>query len=118
MDNFVERESIMLRAVKSVQVTIKNILNDNSNWEKFKREYLSLKIPSNLIDDTIEQVEKALGCGDPRNGYSKYRCPDCHDEHIVGFTCKSRFCSSCGKKYVDNWVEKQVENILDVSHRC
>jgi len=58
-----------------------------------------------------------LGCGDPRNGYSLYRCVDCGEEHIVGFSCKSRFCPSCGKKYVDNWVEGQVDKILEVSHR-
>lgn len=26
-------------------------------------------------------------------------------------------CTRCGKKYIDNWVERQVENILDTSHR-
>ncbi|HYF92183.1 MAG TPA: transposase zinc-binding domain-containing protein [Symbiobacteriaceae bacterium] len=35
----------------------------------------------------------------------------------MGFTCKSRFCPRCGKRYVDQWVEKQVETILNVSHR-
>jgi len=67
--------------------------------------------------DVIEQVEKALGCGDPKNGYTLYKCLDCGEEHIVGFSCKGRFCPRCGKKYVDNWVENQVDMILDVSHR-
>ncbi|MBU3199817.1 transposase zinc-binding domain-containing protein [Clostridium estertheticum] len=35
----------------------------------------------------------------------------------IGFTCKSRFCSKCGKKYISEWVKKQVNKILDVLHR-
>lgn len=31
--------------------------------------------------------------------------------------CKSRFCNRCGKVYIENWVNKQVERIIDVSHR-
>jgi hypothetical protein len=46
-------------------------------------------------------------------------CTNCHQhpEKIVFFTCKSRFCTSCGKAYVDNWVDKMSTQILDVSHR-
>ncbi len=117
MDNFIERDIIMSKTNLSQKLSIKYIFRDNDNWETFKKDILSMKIPSIMIDDVIEQVEKSLGCGDSRNGYSMYKCPDCHEEHVVAFTCKSRFCSSCGKKYVDNWVEKQVKNILDVSHR-
>ncbi|WP_373604778.1 transposase zinc-binding domain-containing protein [Paenibacillus sp. IHB B 3415] len=32
------------------------------------------------------------------------------------FTCKSRFCHGCGKKYTDEWAEKQQERILNVPH--
>lgn len=99
------------------KIKIKQILLDNSNWERFKVEYLPSKAPRDMIADIIEQVEKMLGCGDPRNGYTLYKCVDCGEEHIVGFSCKSRFCPSCGKRYVDNWVEGQVDKILEVSHR-
>lgn len=99
------------------QITIKNILSDNDNWEKYKETRLSKVVPADMIEDVVDQVEKALGCGNPENGYTLYKCLDCGNEHIVAFTCKSRFCTRCGKKYIDNWVEKQVENILDTSHR-
>lgn len=90
---------------------------DNNNWERFKVDYLPSKAPRDMIADIVEQVEKMLGCGDPRNGYTLYKCVDCGEEHIVAFSCKDRFCPSCGKKYVDNWVEGQVDKILEVSHR-
>ncbi|MFU2419121.1 transposase zinc-binding domain-containing protein, partial [Peptacetobacter sp. AB800] len=41
----------------------------------------------------------------------------CGEEYIQGFTCKSKFCTKCGRKYSMEWAEKQVENMIDVSHR-
>ncbi len=72
-----------------------------------------------MQESVAEAVRKMRGCGDPKNGYTKYRCVSCegHPERIIGFTCKSRFCPRCGKRYVDEWVEKQVETIVNVSHR-
>lgn len=68
-----------------------------------------------------EQIEntviKALNCGNIENGYIKHKCIDCGEEYIQGFTCKSKFCTKCGRKYSMEWAEKQVENMLDVSHR-
>lgn len=68
-------------------------------------------------DSIVENVEKMLGCGHPSNGYAEYICPCCFEKKKVPFTCKSRFCTSCGKRYIDEWVEKTVKNIFDVSHR-
>ena len=45
----------------------------------------------------VENVEKMIGCGDPSNGYAEYVCPQCGNKKKVPFTCKSRFCTSCGK---------------------
>lgn len=99
------------------RITIKHILTDKNNWQVFKETRLSKVVPTDMIEDVVEQVEKALNCGNPQTGYTLYKCPHCFEEHIVPFTCKSRFCSSCGKRYVDKWVDKQVETIINVSHR-
>jgi len=106
-----------MRKDTRTKIKIKEILLDNNNWEHFKIDVLPTKVPQDMLSDVIEAVEKMLGCGDPRNGYTLYKCVDCGEEHIVGFSCKSRFCPSCGKRYVDNWVEGQVNKILEVSHR-
>jgi len=58
-----------------------------------------------------------IGCGDPSSGYAEYVCPQCGNKKQVPFTCKSRFRTSCGKIYIDKWVEKTVRNIFDVPHR-
>lgn len=35
----------------------------------------------------------------------------------VGFTCKSRFCTSCGKVYTDKWVDNMIGELINVKHR-
>ena len=40
------------------------------------------------------------------NGYLEYTCEFSGELKLVGFTCKSRLYSSCGKKYVDERSEK------------
>ncbi|GAV24952.1 IS91 family transposase, partial [Carboxydothermus islandicus] len=51
--------------------------------------------------------------------YVEYVCVKCNgkEKKRVGFTCKSRFCNRCGKIYIEKWVEKQTERILEVGHR-
>lgn len=68
-------------------------------------------------ESILENVEKMVNCGDFSNGYAEYICPNCFEKKKVGFTCKCRFCTSCGKRYVDEWVEKTVKSIFNVSHR-
>lgn len=101
---------------KKVKFHVRDIFREHwPAWWENKRD----RVPVDMQDSVAEAVEKMLGCGDPKNGYIKYRCVGCdeHPERIVGFSCKSRFCPRCGKRYVDEWVEKQVQTILNVSHR-
>lgn len=58
-------------------------------------------------------VKKMLGCGDPKNGYSTYRCSWCGQAKKVPFSCKSCFCLSCAKVYVDNWVAHISEILFE-----
>lgn len=50
-------------------------------------------------------------------GHKEYRCPRCKTTRRVPHTCKSRFCSSCGKAAVDRWVETTLSSILDVPYQ-
>ncbi|QGP66903.1 Putative transposase (plasmid) [Piscirickettsia salmonis] len=42
-------------------------------------------------------------------GCDVYGCsnPNCEHTKVVCFTCKSRFCSTCGKKATEQWIEEQ-----------
>jgi hypothetical protein len=54
--------------------------------------------------NVCEVVDKMLGCGDLASGYSTYRCEHCQEMKRVAFSCKSSFCLSCCKVYIDEWV--------------
>ena len=58
-----------------------------------------------------------LLCRDPLNGYAEYICPSCFEKKRVPFTCKCRFCTSCGKVYIDKWVDQTARSLFDVAHR-
>lgn len=64
----------------------------------------------------VWNVAKMLLC---RNGWghADYECLTCGTTRRVPHTCKSRFCSSCGKAAVDRWVESTLSEILDVSYK-
>src|SRR6266852_1735651 len=77
--------------------TFKQILRDH--WEVFWQ-----RDGHHLRPEVAEVVEKMLGCGDPASGYSIYLCEHCLEEKRVAFSCKSSFCLSCCKVYIDQWV--------------
>lgn len=77
------------------------------HWEGFKSRY-----PQYKSEQYEEPVQKMLGCGEEFNGYSEYICIHCGlDRKRVPFSCKSCFCLSCAKKYVDDFVS-QVSEML------
>ena len=49
-----------------------------------------------VIDKAVRHF---LKCGDLRHGFARVRCPDCHHEFFVAFSCKQRcICPSCAQK--------------------
>ena len=50
-----------------------------------------------------------LSCKNKIRGHKKHRCPHCHYTVTVPHTCKSRFCSSCGKMATEKWIENNYE---------
>ena len=84
-----------LKVNRNNKFTIQNIFKHY--WSSFTE---SCKKQNKLIRPAIiENVEKLIGCKDFANGYTFYECPSCDNISVVPFTCKSRFCSSCGNKY-------------------
>jgi len=76
----------------------KTIFRDH--WIEFKSKYP--KYDTKMYE---EPVQKMLGCCEKFNGYSEYVCMGCGlDRRIVPLSCKSCFCLSCAKKYVDDFV--------------
>ena len=66
-----------------------------------------------------EVVERYLDCGNPHCGFARIRCPDCGEERLLMFSCRTRgFCPSCHAKRLEEWGEwMREELLLDVPHR-
>jgi len=64
-------------------------------------------------------VEKYLDCGNPMCGFARIQCPDCGEERLLMFSCKTRgFCPSCHAKRHEEWEEwMREELLLDTPHR-
>lgn len=96
---------------------VKRILKDHFDgfWKLNAHRF-----PKTLQGDIEETVLKSLRCSSSDLGYAKYECLGCEGNPapvFVCFTCKSRFCHKCGKKYTDDWSDKQQDMIFNVPHR-
>ena len=64
-----------------------------------------------------KEIKRMVSCGTIDAGFEVYECPHCHKVNIICYTCKSRFCSSCGAKRVKE-QSAMISNItLSISHR-
>lgn len=92
--------------------TIKQILTHNQAWWNFYKKY-----EHRLRDAIPKTIVKVLSCKHIVRGYKLYNCSDVNCSHSkkVPFTCKSKGCSSCGKKATDNWIQKQKEVLPNTS---
>ena len=90
-------------------------------FEKFLSEYESrFEREHGFLRPVIKDVvEKYLDCGNPMCGFARIRCPDCGEERLLMFSCKTRgFCPSCHSKRREEWGEwMREELLLDVPHR-
>ena len=89
---------------------IKNIFSDH--WETFLEIY-----GHNVREVVVKEVKKMLGCGSIENGYAEYECSKCGEKKIVPFRCRSRFCNTCGKVYIDDRAENMVNKLINCKHR-
>lgn len=81
--------------------------------KRFQRQYGFFRL---VISDV---VQKFLECGNLQQGFARIRCPECHHEYLLAFSCRGRwFCPSCHAKIVVQFAERLKEEILyPVPHR-
>lgn len=68
-------------------------------------------------DAVIENVEKMIHCGDSEYGCAMFGCEKCGELKFVPFTCKSRFCPSCGTKYAMARTTAMSFKMIKCKHR-
>lgn len=92
----------------------KNILRQifKDHWKSFLMKHMG-----RIRHVVNREVNRMIGCGDEMKGYTKYCCEACGESKKVAFTCKSRFCHSCGKIYTDNWIEDFTNRMINAPHK-
>jgi hypothetical protein len=61
-----------------------------------------------------EQVLRYLDCGVFENGVARIRCPDCAEERLLAFSCKTReLCPSCAAKRSAAMAVLLPEDVLE-----
>ena len=89
---------IIMECVSGIK--LRDILLDNGKWWRFFLKHHQLIRPS-----IISNVLKILVCRTSFLGYNLFICQKCLKSIKTPHSCKSRFCSSCGKKATDNWIK-------------
>lgn len=92
--------------------TIKQLLTSNQNWWRFHEKY-----KAKLRTAITVSIVKLLSCRHRIRGYRYYQCsnPTCPHIKYVHHTCKSKACSSCGKKATELWIQKQHQLLPNTS---
>lgn len=88
---------------------LKDIFSDK--WDAF------LELGHPIRPAVLDNVAKIIHCGDPTLGHALYYCNDCGKVKYVGFTCKSRFCNSCGSKYIQDRALSISRKLINCTHR-
>jgi hypothetical protein len=95
--------------MSSKSFKIKDIFADH--WDAFVLEGYPIR------SAVFKNVNKIINCGDSSMGHTLYFCDHCGEFKYVPFTCKSRFCNSCGAKYIQDRALSISSKLIRCTHR-
>lgn len=110
IDDF-DKHTFKPKCETNTKFKIKDIFKDN--WYKFFEDNPTL----NIRQVVQNEVEKMINCGAKTNGFAVYTCDSCSNYLYVPFTCKSRFCPSCGTKYTLDRADTISSKCINCPHR-
>lgn len=90
-------------------VKIKDIFLDH--WDSFVANGYPIR------PTVLNNVDKIIRCGEPSMGHAIYSCDHCGNIKHVFYTCKSRFCNSCGSKYIQDRANSISSKLVNCTHR-
>lgn len=70
-----------------------------------------------VADYQRHEVEKALTCYEGQCGGYVFFCDHCDEWVFMMRGCNSRLCSSCGKRYAEQWAVSLSQALAPVPHR-
>ena len=86
-------------------IKLKNLFK--SHWSAFFLSFFSMIVRPAIV----ENVMKLIHCCTEALGFHLYECHCCGDQIKVPHTCKSRFCTSCGKKSTEQWMNNAFKTL-------
>lgn len=87
-------------------IKLRDLLLDNGNWWKLFRKNHHL-----IRWSIIVNVLKMLVCRTSLLGFHLFKCRKCGKTIKAPHSCKSRFCTSCGKKATDTWIKNSFNTL-------
>ena len=90
----------------------KNILQTIFS-DHFEYIHYVLRPGKNVMDN----IKRMIHCQDPSYGQAVYGCPHCGKLKSVPFSCKSRFCPSCGNMYNQKRAFRMSCKLISCNHR-
>lgn len=88
--------------------TLKDIFNDH---------YEEIKYTLHPRKAVMANIDRMLICGEPSSGGAFFGCGDCGTLKFVPYTCKSRFCPSCGNMYNQKRSFSISSKLISCVHR-
>lgn len=87
---------------------IKQLFQRDDAWWKYVQTHGDAIRPA-----VVDNVIRMLACGLEVMGYASHCCTNasCPHRKKVCFSCKSRFCPTCGKKATDQWIATQYARL-------
>lgn len=67
--------------------------------------------------NVLDNINRMILCHDPSFGGAFFGCPHCGDLKFVPFSCKSRFCPSCGNMYNQKRAFRMSCKLISCNHR-
>lgn len=88
--------------------TLKNLLQKEHSWLSYYQKN-HLDIPEHKADVICDM----LSCGLSVRGRAYHECenPECTHSKFIPFTCKQRFCPSCGMRSTNQWIDRQTARL-------
>jgi len=99
-------------------ITLKDILTNDNLKAFFKHSFKFFSLfPKAYLHFIKSTLLAAKNCREFSFAKTVFSCPTCPHYIFRPVTCKSKFCSSCGKIYAEKWASKLSSQLINQKHR-
>jgi len=100
-----------------MSIKLTDIFTKHNIDKLFKDKELFKHFNSEHLDFIKSSIDKVKTCCDLAYAKATFICPLCGEKDYRPVSCKSKFCSPCGKLYAEKWALKLSKDLIDKKHR-